>query len=354
MPRIPFLMAIGCAALFWTSARADEPAKPEPARTPPLPADLDFVPRKVFYFTSVRPADLSKTVLDAELLKKLQKNPIFAAAGNQGLDELERKFGIALADIDRVNFVVDELDIFGGGNKVSAVVVVAASKAFDRKKILENLPGKAKEEKEDGKIYHVSGDSALYFIDDKNLCAGEPATVRKWIGMTRDDRTTGPLQGALRLAVQNHLVLAINPDPIAAFVPLAELQAPPEAKPILHLVKTRSTILAVHAGKELEVDLFLNFGDARAKDKAVKDLKDGLGKLQEALAPLSKMAADQGYPKTAKLVDLSVAGLKKTPIREEDLRVHVPLYISGGTPALRALIEELAGKVPGGLAAPEQ
>jgi hypothetical protein len=349
MARIPFLMAIGCAALFWTSARADEPAKPETAKAPPLPADLDFVPRKVFYFTSVRPADLSKTVIDAELLKKLQKNPIFAAAGNQGLDELERKFGIALADIERVTMVVDELDIFGGGGKVNGVVVVAASKAFDRKKVLENLPGKAKEEKEDGKVYHVSGDAAVYFIDDKNLCAGDPATVRKWIGMSRDDRTTGPLQGALRLAVQNHLVLAINPDPIAAFVPLAELQAPPEAKPLLHLVKTKSTIFAVHAGKELEIDLFLNFGDARAKDKAVKDLKDGLAKLQEALAPLSKMASDQGYPKTGKLVDLSVTALKKTPIREEDLRVHVPLYVTGGSTALRAVIEELAEKLPGAL-----
>lgn len=340
------LVAIGTWAQW---PHADSPAEAakeagQPAQPRPLPADLDFVPRKVFGFVSIRAADVSKAVVDAEMLKKLQKTPIYAAAGNPGWEEIERKLGVGASEIERAVFVLDELDLLGG-NANNAVVLLTTAKAYDQKKVSQGLAPNAKEEKQAGKTCYVAGDSALHFIDDRSFCFGETKTVRKWLTMTRDERTQGPLQGALRLAVHNHLVLGFNPDQIAAFVPLVEGQVPAEFRPIFHLAKTRSTVLAVHVGKELEIDLFLNYGEARPKDQAIRDIKAALPKLQEVLAPLGKLVADQGHAKAGKFIDLSAAAIKKTPVREEDLRVHVPLYVPSGAAGLRAVLEEVLDKV---------
>jgi RNA polymerase sigma factor (sigma-70 family) len=342
--------------------RADEPPTqapkevPAPAAQPaapkPLPAELDIVPRDVFYFVSARVADLNKNLIGAELLKKLQKQVgvVPPNLANQGLDDFEKKTGIDVAKIVRATLVVDDVSFING--KADVVGVITADKALDRKKVVEGLAPNAndpfKEEKVGEKTCYVAKELALYFLDERTFCVGEVKAVRKWARMGKDDRSRGPLQGALGLAAQEQLVMGLNPAPIALPLALAEGQLPEEIKPLLHLVKTSSTSLALTAGKELELDLFLTFGNAKSRDLAAKDIKAALPKLVDAVAPLAKALADQGQEKGGKLMEKLTAALKAAPLRQEGLRLHIPVYVKIDAAGLRAVLEESVGKaMPG-------
>lgn len=318
-------------------------------QAPALPADLDLVPRDVFGFIALRPADLSTSLLDPKLIKKLGANPAFAQLmlpSKNGLGDLE------LADIERAIVVLDHFDPMGMDGQLGAAAVVTARKALDPKKTLDSaLPG-GKKNKVGDKHYFVQGTNAFAFLGERSFLLGDEKTVVKWLKLTETERRQGPLAGALKLAATQDIVMAMNPLPLAQFLPLVAIQVPAEYQPLLHLVKSQTTVLSVSVRQELEIDLFLTLADRAARDAAAKDARDGLPRLAQLLAPLKKPLTDQGFAKTEKLVAALETALKTAPVRQEHLRLHLPVYLAIDKAAIQAAVEEVALKALDKAAAP--
>jgi hypothetical protein len=138
--------------------------------------------------------------------------------------------------------------------------------------------------------------------------------------------------------------MAMNPLPLAQFLPLVAIQVPAEYQPLLHLVKSQTTVISVSVRQELEIDLFLTLADRAARDAAAKDARDGLPKLAQLLTPLKKPLTDQGFAKSEKLVAALETALKTAPVRQEHLRLHLPVYLAIDKAAIQAVVEEVALK----------
>ncbi|MGE3804889.1 MAG: hypothetical protein AB7K24_09480 [Gemmataceae bacterium] len=313
-----------------------------PPPAPELPADVDLVPRDVFMIFAMRPADLASNVIDAKLLKQLDK--LFQSPVQQNKKELPLEPG----DIERVIAAIDQFNPLNANNQQpGAAVVVLAKKALDPKKILDGILPDAKKDKIGDKNYFLAGNNALFFHGERIFCFGDQKTITRWLKLSEAGRRTGALSGALKLAVDQDLVMAMNPQSLAQLLPLVGGQVPPEFQPLMHLVKCKTSVLSVSVRDELEIDLIVTLGDQATRDAAAKDGRAGLNKLAELIGPLQKTLPDEGLPKTAKLLEAAQAALKKAPVRQEGLRVHIPVYVQADKKTIQAAVEELIRKIPG-------
>jgi hypothetical protein len=339
--------------------------------------DLDFVPDDAVGFVSVRPADL----WNGPTMKAVRP-ALEAFGGLQGkAEEFRQHFGLGIDDMERVTVVLPEMPQMGpmgfpgagfggkaamppgappegmppgmpaGATDANVWILIYATKSLDQTKIKQALGAMGDGLKHEGKLYYPLTNPLLpggniHFVNDRLFVLAPPTGIKDFLERKEIKTGSGPLQPALTLARENkHFVLGVTmPPEIAPVLPMIAAfgKVPPEVQPFLQI---QSGALAIHDAEDTEFDLRLVFPDdvkaqnARAAAQlalnkaqeglaqAKKELKKGLGALEEQLAL---------FEKTLQAVNVSSRGSE----------LRVALKATGGmSAALPALLVPAVQKV---------
>lgn len=254
MTRCRFLVA---ALLLWCAA-------PARAADPPLPAELDLVPRDADLVVSVRVAKLWAS----ELFQSYRE---FIGAGTE---ELAGMFGVRPDDLDRFTAVAAGDDAFA---------ILTTLKPTDRKKVLSVFAPHGVERK--------SGTATCYrdetkwttvaFVGTHTVLVGTPSAVEAYL--RRGPKKDGPHAEALTLAVKHDAVFAATAGTSGMKLLAASLPDPfKKLSPLLTASYGVATLDAAPAGPKkgdvpkLELRAALRYAakkDADAAAVAVGDLR---------------------------------------------------------------------------------
>jgi hypothetical protein len=216
---------VGVAAVLFVLSSGDIARAQEPAEA--LAPALALVPSVAAGFMHIRVADLLQSAALAEL------RGILAKAGPQAWQLFEQKYVPAPSQIESVTVIyltADSMDepIFNGPpDRVSPIVIVTASKPFDRAKLTAAIGPDAKPARHEGQRYFrvASSRSAFQFVDDRTFVAASVKGLRRWLERPARAGQGGALQEALREANRKHTWMAgFNPallpkQPFGPFLP---------------------------------------------------------------------------------------------------------------------------------------
>jgi hypothetical protein len=255
------------------------------APAPPMergdPNDLALVPADAQGFLTIRVADLWKNDLVRRGLKALEDQGV----KREQVEELWKQTGLGPEDIERLTFV------FADVQKEVAWVVVATSKPYDRKRLLDKLQD-ARAVRHAGKTYHVGkmavggpgGDMALYFAGPRVAVYGSEAGMKHFLA-GGGKAGKGPLEGALKLARgKHHLVGAMNvpPDAMRELKQAAGGGGPVKGLEVLFELK--SATLVADVGAAVQVELTGHYPSA-AKASGARKAVEGVKALLELSLP---------------------------------------------------------------------
>ncbi len=311
---------LGAAVLLGTRDGSDVAAKDEPAAKKALPADLALVPGDSFAFVTIRVADL----WNDEGTKVLRTHA--AKEHPEEYKELIKSVSVPPAEIERLTFVITKTP---GPNDPGPVVavLVATTKPYDRKKVLEDLVPEAKEEKRKGKTYHVLGEAALYPVDATTFLMGRTETVEGVMdGATKGgDNVLAP---ALALAAgKHHVVGGMRP---AALLETIGNMIPPQVEAFKPLLEAPAAYGTIDFGKETKLEARLVCsGESEAKDAVTAG--KGLVALIQTVLPMGEAELDK-LPKGKvdtfkKLFKEFGTALKDMPIEAKDKQVTAALTL---------------------------
>ena len=316
-------------------------AVPAAAQAPPaaLPPELNLVPRDGFLFVSARVGDL----WNSDLVRAAR---IFVPAREmQPLTDFEKALGLTLADFERGTLILPSIDLSENG----PVVVLTATKPYDRAKVVQALAAGGAEEKHQGRVYHLTPKSplgALHLLNDHTVILGRVADVEAVLGW-KAKSAAAPLAEALALATQkHHVVVGVNGAFMRQSVPA---NMPLEAQrflPLMAMTHAAVTANVTKEGVQSTIRMsFLGENQARTGEGAVKDL---LALLREGLTyAVNEFASDikdnPAVKEGLRRVDAWLAGI---PVRLDGTVVVVaPGMKAEDLPVVMGLLVPAAQKV---------
>ncbi len=325
------LVGAGAGLVVWTLLRNG--GGDRAATADALPPELDRVPRDAVAFVSVRPAQYIHTDFAHAYHEMLGRG----RGGGHGLPDLMEEYkrsGLPLEDLDRVTVVVPEWSREKGPEYW---FLYAASKPFDRSKVLEAMGPDAKVRQYKDKLLYsyADGDLVVYFVSDRLLAVGSDSSLfgegsDKWRDLFVEgppaQAREGPLSDGLQAAAGDHLLTAaVNgnalPDWMKNGQP-ADAPGAPDFKPYLPLLQLRKGILTLDAPSALRLDLQMTFPDDAQAQAGRESVKAALNRFRQA-------AADWAFqpPSPAALAELDAvdAALHQVQIDQHgpDVKVHL-------------------------------
>ncbi len=325
---------LGAAALLAAPDGSDVAAKDEPAAKGALPADLALVPGEAFGFATIRVADLWNDEGTKSLRTQLAKeHPDEYKAVTQSV-------AVPPAEIERLTFVMTKTPAPTDQGPV-VVIVVATTKPYDKKKVLDELVPEAKEQNRKGKTYYVLSAAALYPVNERTFLMG-PAEAVEEVMDQADKGGAGTLAPALALAAgKHHVAGGMRPaallDTIGNMIP-AEVEG---LKPLLEAPLAYGTL---DLGKEAKLQgrLVCN-GESEAKN-TVTAAKGLIALFQQFAQPQADTALDK-LPKGKadtfkKLYKEFTASLKDLPIEAKGKDVTVALTLKADLPTIARGVQE--------------
>ncbi len=242
----------------------------KPAETA-LPADLALVPSDAALFVRLDVGSYWNGS-EAESLKKIaQAHPIVLTWETK---DLEKETGLRIDEIERVVLVVP--DFKAQGNIVAAIFTT--SKPFNRDKVLSTVVPEPKEKTIGAAKYFVSDkkENAVRIVNERTLMEGSAKGLPAFLRRPRAAKE-GALHQAVAAATQKHfLVAGMIP---TVFLPAIK-NAGEQGKAFVPLFAANAWRITVDAGKELRINLRLDFADEKAA-------KEGQTALQGLVKPLT-------------------------------------------------------------------
>lgn len=239
---------------------------PVSADTGGLPPELRVIPLDGTFFATVRLAE----VWNSELARPLR--PIVQLQVGKQLQQYEKSIGLTLGDIERVSVVVLR-ETEQGPNWA---VVITATRAYDRAKVLATLAPGAAETKQEGRSYYpVSAlpGSVVHCFNDRTVVLGPRTDVHELLQRAAQPAKTGRLGDALALAARQHpVVVGFDFTSARKHVPA---NLPLEAAGFLPLLAMTHGTVKVDIKDSVQASARLHFADqnqARAGETAVRDL----------------------------------------------------------------------------------
>jgi len=238
-----------------------------------LPSDLDLVPRDAAAFVHFRAADFWKIDEMKEvrmLVDKTQPDFYKLVVDKLALDPatFDRFTLVFLAPRSLMSPLPD-----GNPEAMSALVIVATSKPFDRTRLRQTLGIREKAYR--GQLYYFNEDlwSGLVLADNGTFLIGSEDAIIRYFELSAQKKNDGPLSPALAVAAgKHHLTLGLNPQTIGR-EDLAKL-APPSVQALL---KARTGTATLDLEKVFKLNLRLDFArneDAVAGEKALRETLD--------------------------------------------------------------------------------
>src|SRR5262249_12539129 len=147
-----------------------------------------------------------------------------APQGGDLAKEMEDKIGLKPEDIERISVVAPDLMGMMDRNNPSMWVVVATTKPYDRKAILEkcekSMGAKATEGKAKGQTTYEFGKNkpVVLFPSDRILLLGTSSSVLESC-LDKVGKSSGPLASSISAAGgKHHFVVGINVEKLSGFI----------------------------------------------------------------------------------------------------------------------------------------
>jgi hypothetical protein len=304
------LIAGGLGAYFWLRGSG-------------LRDNLALVPGDAKLFATIRLADAWNSAAIKQSMEGLP--PMMRNA----LEQAERDVGMKIADVERVTFVA------GDYAEDALWVVVSASQAFDRKKLLDKFEF-AEESTHRGRTYHLKGKTALCFLSDRLLAFGSPGGVRRCLDQQANPvKPSGALADALQMAERKHHLVVFGTIPTERLQE-AKGRADPAVAPYESLFDLRDVTLTEDflESNDVQLDVRLGFpSEARARE-AVQAIDLGLKEIKKAL-PGFKAQIAQGPQAALVLQAFAQAEKELGQLQPNQDGSNVRLSLKSQTHALR-------------------
>jgi hypothetical protein len=269
---------IGAAALMCLPDGSDVTAKDEAAPKTTLPADLAMIPGDAFAFATIRVADLWNDEGTKGLREQLAKEY------PDKYKEAVKSVGVEPAEIERLTFIITKTPGPRDPGEPPIAILVATTKPYDQKKVLDFLVPDGKKETRKDKTYYVLGEAAVYPIDKSAFLMGRAEVVEDIMDRAgkKGDSALAP---ALALAAgKHHAVGGMRP---AALLEAFGNMIPGEVEGFKPLLEAPAAYGSIDFGKEAKVEARLvTGGEAEAKD-AVTAAK-GLVALIQTVLPMGE------------------------------------------------------------------
>jgi hypothetical protein len=272
-----FLLAAVAAGPALRAADEARPAKAD------LPADLALVPADApaFLCLQVGPYWNGR---EAEALKKVtQAHPVVVSSVTP---DLEKSFGLSMADLERVVVVFPDLAKMG-----DFVAILTTRKPFNRDKVLGALVPDAKETKAGATTYYTSAKSlhGVGALNERTLLVGGRASAVRAFLSRPAAAGGGALGEAIRAAAGKHLlVVGLVPTGFLATVK----NSGPRGKPFVPLLEAKSWQITVGAPEDLRLHVRMTF----ASEEAAKEGEAALKAVAPPLAGYFEFCAKQMPP----------------------------------------------------------
>jgi hypothetical protein len=328
------VVLLGAAVLLGTRDGSDVAAKDEPAARATLPADLALVPGEAFGFATIRVADL----WNDEGTKPLRTH--LAREFPEQFKELSKAVAVPPAEIERLTFVITKTPGPGDNGPV-VVILVATTKPYDKKKVLDELVPEAKAENRKGKTYHVLGGAALYPVNDTTFLMG-PAEAVEQVMDQADKGGQGTLAPALAVAAgKHHVAGGMRP---AALLDTIGNMIPGEVEGLKPLLEAPLAYGTLDLGKEAKLQgRLVCAGESEAKN-TVTAAKGLVALFQQFAQPQADAQLDK-LPKGKadhfkQLWKDFTAALKDLPIEAKGKDVTVALTLKSDLPTIAQGVQE--------------
>ena len=298
-----------------TLGPATAPAQP-PAAPPAKAAGLDVVPTDSFAFLTVNVA-------------KLWDNPNFKPlrdwAGTQKAGTLERVFGVAPAEIDRVTVFAPAADPKGD---FAPLFLVTTRKPYNEAKLLKALTaGRDNDLRRTGRVVEIAGDKLLHWavlVDDQTLLFTPKHALREAAGATLvahllKPKKDGPFAQALADATKHDLALGVDVATFGALLRDDRLEK--ELVPYLALLKARTLTFAADFDKTARGYLRLSFADEAAAKRAAPVLKEAMGDLAGEMAKALDARKDRLDPLEKLFFESAITVLKGAKVESGEANV---------------------------------
>ncbi len=313
----------GFAVLAAVGTRPEAAEKDEVPTKKALPADLNLVPRDGFGFLSFRVADIWTNPEITKLRKDLAKsNP-----------DLVREFlaplsvGVDPSEVERLTFLMPKVPPLNDpGAQPAFAVFVATTKAYDMKKILQELMPDGKEEKFKGKVLFTSSGAAIHPISNRAYLLGPAHVVEEILSQSPPKDGKGTLSEALSLAAEKHYVTGgMSPRQLLKALPPEAAQSE-EFETLKPILEAQSLALAFDAGKELRLFGTLRCSsESEAKD-AARGVRGLIGLFLKEAYPRLKQSLglkDDKDKDLKKVMDEIESALEKATIEPKGMVVHM-------------------------------
>jgi hypothetical protein len=208
---------------------------------------LAYVPTNAGVFAHLRVGELWNSPLLGEIRKAAAKDI------DKALAAAEKEIGIRPDAVDTVTFFYPTMPM-GPGDEQAFVVIVTTNKPYDKNTLLKNV--RKKDAKEKDGLVPLTDKLLLSFTNERTFMVLHEAHLEKFKKGPLGDQKPGVMSEALKLAGQkHHFVFAMDFSQLPNELFTA---APPELKPFLPLLKTKSSTLFGDL-KDKEIKFGLNF-----------------------------------------------------------------------------------------------
>jgi len=331
---------LGAAVLIGTRDGSDVAAKDEAPPKTALPADLALIPGEAFGFATIRVADLWNDDGTKALRTQLAKEH------PEEFKQAEKSVAVPPAEIERLTFVITKTPAPADQGPV-VVILVATTKPYDKKKVVDELLAGAKEETRKGKTYHVLmsdvGSAALYPVDKTTFLMGPTEAVEQVMDQAGKggEGTLGPAVTAA--AGKHHVVGSLRP---AALNETIGNMIPPMIEGLKPLLEAPLAYATLDFGKEAKLQGRLVCAGESDTKTAVTAAKGLVALIQQyALEPgekeLEKMPKGK-IDNFKKLFKEFGDALKKAPIEAKGKEVTMELALKADLPTIgQGLLEGL-------------
>jgi hypothetical protein len=294
-----------------------------------LPSDLAVVPSDGPIFITIRIGDLMSSKLGKELLSQTRRDP------ENVLADLEKNLGLPLADIDRLTILPGD------------ILVIRASRAYNREKLLDALAPKSQRQKYQDKTYYHNEQTAtdLFLVDDevfikaRSYGPGDSGLERLW---KQKRNSNGVLAEALQVAAQkHHIVAGLTPNVLLSGFAMEQRlggepgldrlvkQMPLEFLPFKPLLLSKYATVTGDINEELKLDVRAAFlSDEAAKDGEVA-LKTGLYVIRELMPQaIEEMQLEpDGAKPIREIVGQVQAAMRNTIVAVDGAKVNAAMAL---------------------------
>jgi hypothetical protein len=326
------------------SVAANEQQNQEPQE----PSDLDLVPHDALVFASIQVANLWNSPAGQQF------RHLAGALQIDFVSEIEKRFGVALPDVERVTAVGAD------PNNLISYLIVRAGKPYDEEKVLKVLvPRRESEAHGAYTIYQPKGGGgpSVCFFDERTLLVG-PANVLVDVLVEaipvpfrlQPPSPTGPTSNALRIMAggEYHVVAGFSAP--SNWLGQAREEMPAAWKPFESLLDLTAATMTLKVDNDLVLDAQLVYPDSARAGSATNAAKAAVASGREQLA-LFKKGAEKD-PQQASAIQAAVSlekMLEESRIEQAGTAVHLGFRAEGGNvPIVIAFVLPAITKALGG------